>query len=390
MATYDPNQLGIKPPAGGFKEGGWYSGRQYWGGTLSEPGVIHPSSNQQGAGQAVSAEVNAQSAAAQDQTPQQLEAYLQAERDKAAKRNVTPTPARAPGITDLTEGAAASSGGGIGITPAATLNLPDLYKSLTESSGVAEAEAGLKKKADEFQKAQMQINDNPFLSEATRVGRVAKLTTDYNTSIKNEQDALAMKKQDIATQLELATKQFDINSSASKQALDQFNVLLQSGALAGASGNDIAAITKATGISSSMIQTAIQAQSKKDMKTSVSTVDDGTTVWSVVIDSNTGDIISKQELAKSKPSTAQPSATAQKAEYMTYLREDAKKGVPLAQIFQIYTGYLDPNTILQLYNANSSWGPAKESYAELTKYGVKDPTKSASLAEQIVALQGGQ
>lgn len=367
-------------------QGGWYDGQQYWGGTLSAKGVINSLSDQVGAGQKVSDEVNAQSAAAQGKTVEEFKKYLATPN----KNTPNPTPARAPGVVDLTEGAAASAGGGIGITPAATLNLPDLYKSLTESSGVAEAEAGLKKKADEFQKAQMQINDNPFLSEATRVGRVAKLTTDYNTSIKNEQDALAMKKQDIATQLELATKQFDINSSASKQALDQFNVLLQSGALAGASGNDIAAITKATGISSSMIQTAIQAQSKKDMKTSVSTVDDGTTVWSVVIDSNTGDIISKQELAKSKPSTAQPSATAQKAEYMTYLREDAKKGVPLAQIFQIYTGYLDPNTILQLYNANSSWGPAKESYAELTKYGVKDPTKSASLAEQIVALQGGQ
>ena len=50
MATYSPESLGIKPPAGGFKVGGWYSGRQYWGGTLSEPGVIHPSSDQPGAG----------------------------------------------------------------------------------------------------------------------------------------------------------------------------------------------------------------------------------------------------------------------------------------------------------------------------------------------------
>ena len=57
-----PQQLGISAPAGGFQQGGWYSGRQYWGGTLSDPGVIHPSSNQQGAGQAVSSEVIAQTA----------------------------------------------------------------------------------------------------------------------------------------------------------------------------------------------------------------------------------------------------------------------------------------------------------------------------------------
>jgi len=40
-----------------FQEGGWYSGRQYWNGTLSAPGVINSQSNQQGAGQAVSTEV---------------------------------------------------------------------------------------------------------------------------------------------------------------------------------------------------------------------------------------------------------------------------------------------------------------------------------------------
>ena len=46
-AIYDPTSLGIKPPSGGFQVGGWYSGRQFWNGTLSEPGQIHPSSNQQ-------------------------------------------------------------------------------------------------------------------------------------------------------------------------------------------------------------------------------------------------------------------------------------------------------------------------------------------------------
>jgi len=62
MATYTPESLGIKAPSGGFQTGGWYEGRQYWNGTLSEPGVIHPSSSQQGAGQAVSKEVVAQTA----------------------------------------------------------------------------------------------------------------------------------------------------------------------------------------------------------------------------------------------------------------------------------------------------------------------------------------
>src|SRR3990167_7214222 len=84
MAVYSPESLGIKAPAGGFSQGGWYSGRQYWGGTLSDPGVIHPSSNQQGAGQAVSAEVNRQSAAQQGVSPQQFEGYLQQQRQQSA------------------------------------------------------------------------------------------------------------------------------------------------------------------------------------------------------------------------------------------------------------------------------------------------------------------
>ncbi len=65
MATYSPAQVGVKAPAGGFQQGGWYSGRQYWNGTLSDAGVIHSESNQQGAGQKVSSEVNRQSDVAQ-------------------------------------------------------------------------------------------------------------------------------------------------------------------------------------------------------------------------------------------------------------------------------------------------------------------------------------
>lgn len=56
MTTID----GITAPAGGFQQGGWYSGRQYWNGTLSAPGVINSQSDQQGAGQAVSQEVISQ------------------------------------------------------------------------------------------------------------------------------------------------------------------------------------------------------------------------------------------------------------------------------------------------------------------------------------------
>lgn len=50
-----------KAPPGGFQQGGWYEGRQYWNGTFSEKGQIHTQSDQVGAGKLVSKEVVDQS-----------------------------------------------------------------------------------------------------------------------------------------------------------------------------------------------------------------------------------------------------------------------------------------------------------------------------------------
>jgi len=44
-------------PPGGFKQGGWYDGKQYWNGSFSSAGQIHPESSQVGAGKQVSDEV---------------------------------------------------------------------------------------------------------------------------------------------------------------------------------------------------------------------------------------------------------------------------------------------------------------------------------------------
>lgn len=67
---------GIAEPKGGWQTGAWYSGRQYWNGTLSSPGVINSQSNQQGAGQAVSPEVVAASNPAQGLPAGTNENYL--------------------------------------------------------------------------------------------------------------------------------------------------------------------------------------------------------------------------------------------------------------------------------------------------------------------------
>lgn len=370
--TYAPQAVGVTAPAGGFQNGGWYSGRQYYNGQVGDPGVIiNPT--QQGTGQAVSAEVNAQSAAAQGKTPQQLQDYLTGQAAKTATVAPTGTSAAPSGggttTPDMSGGGAAGDISGAFGTTTSTLNLPDLYNTLAKNAGISDMEAELTTKETAFNDQTSKINDNPWLSEADRTGRISKLTTDYNNDIKTTQDALTMAKQDIQTQIDLQTKQFDINSATAKAALDEFNTLLSSGALAGATGADIAAITKATGISSTEIQAAINSQTIKDTPTSVTTVDDGTNQYSVVINSKTGAIISKTVLAASKPEKATAGATTlqNQQQYESWVATDAANGATLEDIVSNYggAGGLTVDDIYRIYNANSKYGPAKETIAQV-------------------------
>jgi len=369
--VYSPESLGIKSPTGGFQVGNWYQGRQFWDGTLSDPGVIHPQSNQQGAGQAVSAEVNAQSAVAQGVSPQQLESYLQQQRTAGAKVTPigTPTPVTA-GQPTAPETAAMPN-----LVAPATINLPQIYESLYSSSGIKDLETQLADQTKTFTETKGKINDNPFLSEATRVGRIAKLETLFNERTANLRSDIATKKADIETQLNLQTKQFDINSQAAQQALAQFNTLMSLGAFDNATGEDIANVTRATGISSTMIQSAINANKAKDVTTSViqSTNDAGVVTVSVV-NTKTGEVIKQTSLGSI--GNVQQGAKATEAEKLDYyknqLRTDARNGVYLDDIFTIYSGYISPDDILLLYNSNSKWGAAGESRLTLSKkYGVK-------------------
>lgn len=68
-------------PAGGFQNGGWYEGRQYWNGSFGAPGVIN-NPNQVGAGQPVSSEVNRQSDVAQGLPVGTIDNYLAGETAK--------------------------------------------------------------------------------------------------------------------------------------------------------------------------------------------------------------------------------------------------------------------------------------------------------------------
>ena len=83
-----------KAPPGGFKQGGWYEGRQYWNGTFSNPGQINKLSDQQGAGQQVSKEVVRASSVAAGKAPGVFGDFLanqSAQQDQPKnKQEVTP------------------------------------------------------------------------------------------------------------------------------------------------------------------------------------------------------------------------------------------------------------------------------------------------------------
>ena len=275
--------------------GGWYDGQQYWGGTLSQPGQINPLSNQPGAGQPVSKEVIAQTA------PENV-AYIEAQRAKAGLTQSLPAtgvPVSQP-VTPSATGTTGTQGTTTGIpafTAPVSIDLPTIYTNLYKESGISAIEEELSQKTKEYTEAKGRINDNPFLSEATRVGRVAKLEQLFNERTANLRGDIATKKADVEMKLNLQMKQFDLQSQATQLAWQQFNTLLTAGALNNASGEDIANITKSTGISSDMIRAAIEANKKKGVETSViqSTNNAGVVTISVV-NSNTGEIIKQTSL----------------------------------------------------------------------------------------------
>ncbi len=173
-------------------------------------------------------------------------------------------------------GPTASGAGGVSsFFKQPSIDLPSLYTNLYNTSGISTTEAQLTDKTSQYNEAVSKIKDNPYLSEATMSGRLSKLSDKFNADAQNIKNDIAMKKADLETKLNLQTKQFDIENQQSQQAIGQFNSLLSSGSLDNISGEDIANITRATGISSGVIQSAIKNSQQKGMQTSIQSYDDG-------------------------------------------------------------------------------------------------------------------
>ncbi len=162
-----------------------------------------------------------------------------------------------------------------------------------------------------------KINDNPYYSEATRVGRAAKIDQAYNNDVQaitgrlsvaqnkviNAQNQADKAKADAQVKINIASNQYSIENTQYQQQLQQINSLLTAGMFNNASSGDIAQIATSTGMSTSMVQSIIDASKKsKEVKPTLSTIDDGTSQYVVAFDDK-GNIINKQVIGKSKPAT---------------------------------------------------------------------------------------
>jgi len=255
-----------------------------------------------------------------------------------------------------------------------TISLPELYEGLFSKSGISNVEKELSDKSKAYTDAVAKIKDNPYLSEATMTGRLRKLDDKFNADTANLRNDIATKKADIETKLNIETKQFDINSTQATQALNQFNSLLQAGALDAATGDDIANITRGTGLSSPMIQSAINANKAKNVQASAATFDDGTNQGFVLYNSKTGDIISKQVISASKPKEVSTSATKNTAQsfIQTANSLNASDGVGVfLQLVKMFAPLMSLQEIYRQYLL-TDWGK---------KFG--NPGESASLVNKV-------
>lgn len=162
-----------------------------------------------------------------------------------------------------------------------------------------------------------KIGDNPYLSEATMSGRLAKIDQKYNAdtaNLLNEQRAIEGKisgaKADAQVKLGIAQNQYNLENQQYQQTVQKYSSLLSAGALTNASGQDIAQAALAIGVPTSMIQSIIDKQKKDaEVKPTLQTIDDGTNQYVVAIDDK-GNVINKSVIGQSKPTKTTGGLTA--------------------------------------------------------------------------------
>jgi hypothetical protein len=282
-------------PAGGFQQGGWYNGQQYWNGTFSAPGVINSQSNQPGAGQAVNPLVVAATNAQQGLAPGTNEAYI-------AQQTANPTNPVTSGVL----GGTAAPGATGGVTGGATSAVEDVFNT----PEIQAANSAITERQTALATAQLGINDNPFYSEATRVGKLASLQEKYLADIAPYQTQL--------TQLQ-----------------------------------DIA-------------KTKYAAQQTAAQTSTQTFTDNAGNVTAVTMD-KAGNIVKQTNVGKVGAADKATGTTPKATDYVTWAKTDAAAGKTLDDLMSYYSGYLTKQEIWDLYMATNYYKNTPTQIAEAKK-----------------------
>lgn len=156
-----------------------------------------------------------------------------------------------------------------------------------------------------------QIADNPYLSEATMTGRIAKVNNQYNADSQTivgqqtiAQNKITTAKADAQVKLGIAQNQYNIQNQDYQQQVAQINQYLSAGMFNDISEQEMAQIATTTGMTTEMVKSIIStSKSKNEVKPQLITIDDGTNQQIVAVDAN-GTVISKQILAPSQAKAA--------------------------------------------------------------------------------------
>lgn len=431
---------GVKAPSGGFQQGGWYEGRQYWNGTLSAPGVINSQSDQVGAGKAVSAEVNAASAKAQGVSTKTFNTYLANQTTKynassGAKAVSAPTSAEQlpayldnyqlnqyGSINDLKNELAG------GLEAPEPINRLKLLEEQRQQMGVTELEQELNKLKTDERMIQATTRANQVNEEGKPValgvisGRVseeqrqAQIDLDFiNVRKATVVDELTTKYNAISTYVNYAGLDYQDAAAAYDKAFSQNLQIAQfiSGEKQNAITNARANLTTIMNAVTDGNLSFADLSSEEKLGIQKLEIQSGLPVGTIsrlqlaaddkilgFSDDKTQAIVKdgkggfKTLSTGVNPSTSSGKMTEAESlsQIKAQLAQDAKKGVPLIEysgqgsdIMSIYRTFLSADEIYAIYNSNTPYGAAKESVEELQKYKGID-SKSDPLAVYSVPV----
>lgn len=338
------------------QNGGWYDAQQLFNGKLGTPGqdLMH------GGGQVSDAVIAQTNPANVDYVHQQAAAYNQ----------------NNPAGSGGTPGSSGGDGGGgspLSLPTAPTFDLVAATNAAYNTPEIAAAQKAITDRQTALASASSEINDNPFYSEATRVGKQAKLTTEANNDIGVQQDLLTSLKADAAIKVAAQQGQYNINEEQYKTALDNFSNLVSMGGLDNASSADIANLAVQTGIPTSVIQSIATASAKKNNPVSIQTSTDNDGNLTILGVDSKGNIVNQTTISgagKAKTGSGSTSGVANVSPADSKSAEQnvkisANNGASLRWITTTYKDYLTYADILKIYNANSSNGKATESVADI-------------------------